>query len=157
MVVHGDLIEDLSRSLSELNDVLSVNLHQKDPIFRAIVRDAQLFSFVRTAEVLRHVIDDIHTENSEGSVVHDNEAGILTLCMLDVIDDEQAQSLLQQLELAEFLALDRSWLESAEDLRTFDRGIQEIAQYHKCMSNLLDEVSSHCTFIEYEENNDQGH
>ena len=157
MVVHGDLIEDLSQSLSELNDMLSVNLHQKDPVYRAMVRDAQIFSFIRSSDVLRSLIGDIHSENCDGHMPDDVEDGIITLCMLDVIDDAQAQVLLNQLELAEFFALDRSWLESEEDRRLFDGGIHEITSYHKSMSSLLNEVSSQCTFIDYEEQDDQGH
>ncbi len=157
MVVHGDLIEDLSQSLSELNDMLSVNVHQKDPIYRAMVRDAQIFSFIRSSDVLRGLIGDIHSENCDGDMPEDLETGVITLCMLDIIDDEQAHVLLNQLELAEFFALDRSWLESDEDRRLFDGGIHEIASYYKSMSSLLNEVSSQCTFIDYEEQDDQGH
>lgn len=157
VVVHGDLFEDLSKSLSELNDVLSVNLHQKDPVFRAIVRDAQIFSFVRTSEVLRNLIGDIHSENAGEQLPEDLESAVITLCMLDIIDEDQAHALMNQLDLAEFLALDRSWLESDEDRRLFDGGIHEIVGYHQSMSSLLHKVSSHCTFIEYEENDDHGH
>lgn len=157
MVVHGDLVEDFSQSLSELNDVLSANLHQKDPVYRAIVRDAQLFSFVRTSEVVRKLIRDIHSENSEGEVAQDIETGVVTLCMLDILEDEEANSLLNHLELAEIVTLDRSWLESDEDRRVFDGGIQEIASFYATMCNLLDEISSRGTLIEYEENNDLSH
>ncbi len=157
MVVHGDVIEDLCKSLFELNDVLSVNVLQKDPIYRALVRDAQIFSFVRTSDVLRNLIGDIHTQNAEDEMPRDIETGVITLCMLDIIDDEQAHSLLNQLELAEFLTLDRNWLESDEDRRIFDGGIQEISLHYRNMSSLLHEVSSQCTLLDYEEKNDEGH
>jgi len=157
VVVHGDLVEDFSKSLSELNDVLSVNLHQKDPIFRAIVKDAQIFSFIRTSEVLKNLIQDIHSENSEGDSQEDIESAVLTLCMLDIIDEDQAQRLLNQLELADFFVLDRSWLESDKDRRFFDGGIQEIPSYHEVMSSMLNSISSRGTLIDYEENDDEGH
>ncbi len=157
VVVHGNLVEDLSQSLSELNDVLSANIYQKDPVYRAIVKDAQIFSFVRASEVVRRLIRDIHSENTEGEVVQDIETGVITLCMLDIFEDEQANSLLNHLDLAEILTLDRSWLESDEDRRVFDGGIQEIASFYANMCALLDEVSSHGTLIDYEEKNDFSH
>ena len=157
MVVRIDLVEDFSRSLSELNDMLLVSVDQKDFVYRGIVRDAQLFSFLRSSEVLRTFIMHMHTENCDDQYVSDTESAVVNLCMIDMIDDEQAKDILDQLDLAEFLALDRSWLDQEDDRRLFDGGIRNIFSYCKGMSRLLNEVSSQCTLIDHEEKDDQGH
>ena len=157
MVVHADIVEDFSRSLSELNDMLSVSVHQKDPIFNGMVKDAQIFSFLRTSEVLRSLIKNIHDENTDEAHRADMETAVVTLCMLDLIDDEKAKNFLEQFDAAEFLALDRSWLDDEGDRCLFDSGMYDITSYCNQMITLLDVVSSQCTLIESEENYERGH
>ncbi len=157
MVVRSDIVEDFSQSLYELNDMLSISLHQRDPIYRGMVEDAQLFSFVRTSEVFRKLLKHIYDENCEDHHAVTPETALVSLCGLGLIDDEQTETLLCQLDLAEFFALDKNWLETEEDRRLFDGGIHELPIYCKAMTRLLDEVSEQCTLIECKENDEQGH
>ena len=156
MVVRADLVEDFSKSLCELNDMLSVPLNQKDPVLRGVARDAQLFTFLRSSDVLRSLVRNIHAENCTDHYPVDTETAVISLCMLDLIDDEQARDILNQLDAAEFLALDRNWLDQEDDRRVFDEGVHDMSMYCNGMMRLLNDVCSECTLIE-EEDDVEGH
>ena len=157
MDVCADLVEEFSASLTELQDVLLVKVPQNDPFYASLVQDARLFSFVRTSQVLRSVIRSLQDEEHEEFYNGDTESAIYSLCLLDMLTEDQAETLLRQVALEEFFLLDQPWLDSEEDLRTFESGLHELPLFFRTMNQFLDRISTDCTLRARDEVLDECH
>jgi hypothetical protein len=155
--VYADLVEDLSRSLAQLHDVLSVKVSKEEPLYASLVQDAQIFSFVRTSQVLRLLMQSIRAEDDEEFYKSDIESVIFSLCLNEVITEEQAEKLLHQLDIEEFFLLDGTWLDSEQDRRTFEGGINELTSFFQTMNRFLDTVSREFMLREREETSHECH
>ncbi len=157
MIVYADLVEDFSQSLSEFQDVLSVKIPKNDTFYSVLVQDAQLFSFVRSSQVVRSLLMTIHKENDFEFFPAGTESALASLCMKEIIEEDDADQLLELLDVAEFFALDHAWLETEEDRRQFDGGICELPLYYRTLNHLLHDVSTKCDLIERQEETYEGH
>lgn len=157
MIIDADLVEDFSQSLTELHEVLYVRIREKDTLHKALVHDARIFSFLRASQVLRSLIVSIHRENSEQYYRADIESMVFSLCMLEIIDEDQAEHLLRQFDLADFYVLDRAWLDSEEDRRMYEGGLHELPSYWRTMSQLFDTISREYTLLKRNEKPHEGH
>ncbi len=144
MDIHADILEDFSRALADLGDVLMVKKVSE------LVRDAQIFSFIRANDVFRTLIRNIYAENSDDETL-ESEQMIVALCALDIVTDEQAKRLIQQSDSADLLALDRSWFDVPEDVQYYDEEVAALSTYYEDMSILLSNLSNVGTLVTYEE------
>ena len=144
MDIHADILEDFSRALADFGDVLMVKKLSN------VVRDAQIFSFIRANDVFRALIRNIYTENSDDETL-ESEQMIVALCALDIVTDEQAKRLIQQSDSADLLALDRSWFDVAEDVQYYDEEVAALSTYYEDMSILLSNLSNVGTLVTSEE------
>ncbi len=148
MDIHAEILEDFSRALADFHSVLVEKNTE-------MVRDAQIFSFIRANDVFRALIRNIYAENSDDEVM-DSEQMIIALCALDVISEGQAKRLIQQPDSADLLTLDRSWFDAAEDVQYYDEEVTALTTYYEDMSTLLKNLSKVGTLVSYEESH-EGH
>lgn len=164
MIVRADIVEDFSRSLSDLNDVVVVKADKRDTFFCAAVKDAQLFSFLRAVELLRALLGNIQSEecddccdDCDSSGSDDTEGSVMRLLMFGIIEEAPAMKLLQLLDSAEFLVLERSWLDHEDAGLIYDSSVLDIPRYCDLMGNFLETVSTDFLLVDTQEVTNDAH
>ena len=148
MVVPTTLIDDFSRALSDLDDVLCVKVrHKNDMEYNERLCDAQIFSFLRAHEVLKALLATLCSAHEDDQM--DIKKRVALLCEHDILDEKQAKSLLHQCEMADFLAIfDKMWLYHEDELAEYEEEVEKICTYYQNMKTLLTSVGAQYTPLE---------
>ncbi len=144
MHIHADILQDFGKALADFKAVLTQESN------REVVRDAQIFSFIRANEILKALINNLYAENTDDDL-HDPEQMLIALCALDLIAEDQVKRLIEQIDCADYLALDRTWLDAPEDAEYFDEEVASFPTYYDDMKTLYENLYRVGTLLRYEE------
>lgn len=129
------VMDDFSQSLLTLGDVLK-NSTKSTEASEHLITDAQIHSFLAAHRIFEEAMAsiyesaDIDEEEEDDCECDDVEHGLTMLYAVGILSEDQFKKLTTQREVAEFLALDRAWLEAQEDLDVFDQCVENINNYY---------------------------
>lgn len=128
-------MDDFSESLLTLGDVLK-NSTKITEVGADIITDARIHSFLAAHRIFEEAMATIYEsaeideEEDDDCECDDVEHGLTMLYAVGIVSEDQFKKLTSQREVAEFLSLDRAWLEAQEDLDVFDQCVENINNYY---------------------------
>jgi hypothetical protein len=128
------IMDDFSESLMTLGDTLKHSPKNTDPIATDLVRDARIHSFLAAQRVFEEALvslfESAEIDEDEDCECDDIEHGLTMLYAVGLLSEDQFRKLTTQREVAEFLSIDRLWLEAEEDIDLFDQCVENINNYY---------------------------
>jgi hypothetical protein len=139
-------LEDLTDSLAELNEVLSVSISSKDSVILGIEQDARIHAFLNCSDVLIAVLEameelidgDLYEKDPELS---DLQHVISALYCEKVLSQKEFEVFAEITEAIEVLSGDRDWLDSREHTEFFDAIVERIPAYYFTMTQFLSKIA----------------
>lgn len=130
------IMDDFSQSLLTLGDVLKNTTKNTEPVVLDLVKDAHIHSFLTAHRIFEEAMISVYQsvevdeQEEEDCECDDVEHGLSLLSATGIISEDQFKKLMTQREVAEFLSIDRSWLEAQEDVDVFDQCVENINNYY---------------------------
>jgi hypothetical protein len=154
MYVNFCLIEDMSRSLVEMSDILEFPLKEDNEEQSLMVRDARIYSFLRCAEIFKAVLFNIYLLNdleefeAEDADPEDIEDLLETFFDAGVFDQERLDHFSCLFGMAGLLAVDKEWLEDGEKTQIYEDGVKAIPDMYEYICSYLQSMSDKLEIID---------